>query len=351
MSQERLIYLDILKAIAIIGVIWIHVISGAFNFIDPKSISFKFYLVLDQIFRFSVPLFVALSGYTLALKYEDFKVNLREFFTRRVIRILPWYLFWATFFLLYVKLTEPAYSSQYTLFEKYFLGRADYHLYFVPMIFQLYLLFPLLLFLLRRAKLGLLVGMFLFELGFYYFLTQVTEGSVTSDLFKTDQKQYVFFGTWVFYFLLGIYLRIKGNTLRALKYISAVFLVASFSWVLFDSFKIVSESGNLLAATRFTRIPVLFYASSFIAFCLFFSQYLLRLPQKIVDMLVVAGKRSYVIYLLHTFVIRLAFEHIPFSGNLKVLAVATFTIVVSNFLAQIAIFTALYLTRKVKLTG
>ncbi len=161
-KPERLVELDILRAVAIFGVILIHIIGSSFHFWDQGSPAWVIFLTLDQLFRFSVPLFVFISGYTLYLKYkQNFKYF--EFYLKRAARILPWYFFWSLIIYIYIHTTVAKGFVDYPTWKLILLGKVDYHLYFVSMIFQLYLLFPVLLWLYKKFRSNFVITLFVLE--------------------------------------------------------------------------------------------------------------------------------------------------------------------------------------------
>ena len=325
--------IDILRTLAIAGVIVIHV--GALALSVSKGQTLINYITLDQFLRFCVPLFVALSGYALALRYKDEKINYWEFLTRRALRLIPWYLFWSTVLLAYQKI-PPWYDGLKSVSKVIFMGDADYHLYFVPMIFVLYLLFPILIALYKKFSLKFLALIFLLEITFYYFLAQLSINFVLSD-----QQQYILAPTWIFYFVLGIALCFMGKIPRYLKAAIVISVPIAFYWTLKNCFDI-AKTYDLIIATRFTRIPVLFYTSAFITFAIIYAKKLLVLPPKITEVLANMGKRSYVTYLCHTLILRVVTERIALTSNFRILTVAVITIIASDQLARASIFTVKY---------
>lgn len=351
-DPKRFSELDILKALAISAVIFIHVISGSLAYLAKDTFSFNLTVVFDQFFRFSVPLFVALSGYTLAMRYKDQQINLLEFFKKRVLRILPWYFFWT----LVIYFSLKFYFNEITVrlypwWKIFFFGKADYHLYFVPMIFQLYLLFPVLLFLFKKLRWILLVVLLILQIAFYYILSLYFDKKITLPIELGDQQQYLFFGTWVFYFVLGIALLLVNDLpqkiLRVLKLLSPLFIIGSFLLLVNTTFDAISKNFNLIIATRFTKISIVFYAASFIIFSIFYGRKLLVLPRFIVRILENFGKRSFVTYLCHTLVLRFLVEQLYLPTTLsRVLILGILTIIISDLIAFASIkTTSLFLRR------
>jgi surface polysaccharide O-acyltransferase-like enzyme len=75
-------------------------------------------------------------------------------------------------------------------------GQADYQLYFLPVIFQLYALFPLFWGLKQKPKLMFSLALFIQVVTFYLYTWQVT---------SSDRLQYVLVFSWLAYFVWGIY--------------------------------------------------------------------------------------------------------------------------------------------------
>lgn len=303
-KQERLQELDILKGLAIIAVVAIHAISQPLAEFSQKSFDFKFMLFLDQLARYAVPAFVAASGYLLAQKYQNTKINLVEFFKKRVMRLIPAYL--VAILAIYIFFLTTHWKHDMTddpLWEILLLGRMDYHLYFVPMIFQLYLLFPLLLKLYQKFKIKMLIATFLVQVLFYQYLAKTI---------FTDQQQYVFFGTWAYYFVSGIAISYEKilKTPKA-KLISSVALFASFLWLFQNCLQLLSTTRiDLNVATRSTKIQTLTYATAFIFAFFTNSDNIQKLLKKVGKIIAAFGKRSYVTYLCHTIVLRVFIDYI-----------------------------------------
>lgn len=139
---------DFAKVIAAIAVVGIHATSqseAAFaQHHEFFSLDFASVFV-NQWARFSVPLFIYLSAYGLTLsdkgQESGFGAYYWGFFRKRLPTILIPYLFFSAlaFALDYKNLTLAG------VVQKLLRGGADYHLYFLVILAQCYLLFPLLL--------------------------------------------------------------------------------------------------------------------------------------------------------------------------------------------------------------
>lgn len=139
--MQRNYAIDFIKTISILAVVAIHISTAFLDRSIPFSANFDFLLFINQFSRFAVPLFFASSGFLLALKYnKSFQVS--EFFNKRILRILPSYIFWTfVYYLIIFPHTIPSIFS-FKFLNDFFAGGASYQLYFIPAIFVLYIFFP-----------------------------------------------------------------------------------------------------------------------------------------------------------------------------------------------------------------
>ena len=343
-KPERLLELDILRGASIIGVILIHIIGASFHYWDKGSPTWFVFLTLDQLFRFSVPLFVFISGYTLYSKYaRNFKYW--DFYWRRATRVLPWYFIWSLIIYIYINLTVKPGFVNYPAWKLIFLGKVDYHLYFVSMIFQLYLLFPVLLWLYKRFRSNFVITLFVLEALLYLIFTLDGQKLIQLPWRFYEQQQYLFFGTWVFYFVLGFALSDKSLDISKinLKHKKLVFFLITLvilTYAIYDSIQLIFSTADTNVATRSTRIPVLLYTTSFIISVLVYSDLLLKMKKFILRILLYFANISFLVYLIHALMMRIL-------GNFilpnNVLNLIIFTILVfssSIFFAQLSLFAA-----------
>lgn len=155
---------DLLRVLAIFAVLVIHATGGNETAFAAGHVwlSDDFLgVLLNQLARFSVPVFVALSGFGLTMKYAgpggDSVMDgtaVKEFYLGRAVKILLPFVFWTIlyFFLLkrFVWAAEAGIFANIGTNAVLLLGYlatqgVDYHFYFFIIILQCYLLFPLLM--------------------------------------------------------------------------------------------------------------------------------------------------------------------------------------------------------------
>ena len=139
MKTKRIHYLDLLRVLAIICVIIIHMSSQspfyAKNLHTTSWIGVNFW---DSMVRFSVPIFVMISG-VLFLDPQR-KINMHRVYEKNIVRIITAFIFWDLFYALYTYFFET--HTIKMLLTLIFRGYS--HLWFLPMIVGLYLIVPFL---------------------------------------------------------------------------------------------------------------------------------------------------------------------------------------------------------------
>ncbi|WP_219834531.1 acyltransferase [Paenibacillus sp. R14(2021)] len=198
--RERIADLDLMRGIAILAVVAIHMTSYATAFLPVDSILYPVYFVLNAGSHFAVPAFLFLSALLLFYHYDGAAgIKWLPFYRKRVQRIAVPYLFWSVIFsaaVFYIQRT-PLQEGFYRFLKGLPYGGSYEHLYFILIIAQFYAIFPCLLLLSRvkwvsrhplLAGAGLQVCMYVLN---YYMLHMSRSGS--------------FIGTYSLYLFLGIY--------------------------------------------------------------------------------------------------------------------------------------------------
>jgi len=303
----------ILRGVAILAVVGVHFLAGLPSVSYTASQFQPLTILLDQLSRISVPIFVAMSGFGLTLKYQDQVFQWSEFLKKRVLKLLPLYILWSLiFYIVFWFLPQwRAASVPQSFLIQLLTGKADYQLYFVPMIFQLYLLFPFLLKLLARKPTIILSLFFLFQIGVFAFYSLTADPNNYEQYLLSDQQQYVLCVSWIFYFVLGMYLAKKQAFLRSKKFFAWLALglgAAAVGWATLSGIQQINGGLDPIIALRFTRWPILVYASCALVFLLIYRRATVGLPELVKKPMLFLGQHSYGIYLSHTLFLRVLFS-------------------------------------------
>ncbi len=191
-------------------------------------------LLVNQITRFAVPVFFMLSGLGLGLSRRPMK--LPDFWLYRLRRLAVPYVLWSLFYFLLDIQGELILLPQLgaLVFGGLLLkGGAASHLWFLPVLLELYLLYPGLKWLMRRAPGWTLAISFLVTLFciLALYLPLPLPGWLRPRLWRL-------FPPWIFYFVLGMAItEEKLSRIRAFAQkrapilcIAAAFLALVYSW-------------------------------------------------------------------------------------------------------------------------
>ena len=205
--MERRADVDWVRTASMLGVIFLHASSG---FVSRPSrfslLGMTPALLCNQAARFSVPVFFLLSGLGLGLSKRE--NGLPGFWLRRMRRgVLPYVRWSAVFFLQssHFRLSTLLSHGGLRTFGRLLLtGGAASHLWFLPVLLQLYLLYPALKWCMRACPLSMLVLSFLLSL----YCTLVIYMPLPFPPWWRA-RLWRLFPVWLFYFTMGMGLTVE----------------------------------------------------------------------------------------------------------------------------------------------
>ncbi|QNB45317.1 acyltransferase family protein [Thermanaerosceptrum fracticalcis] len=171
---QRLTEFDRIRGIAILAVITIHVTANATISYSSGSLRFIVYNVINSLAQFAVPLFIFISSIVLSYKFSQERIYLTQFYVKRIKSAIIPYILWSVFYIFYVKMLYGYGDilSWRNWIKWLFYGTSFYHLYFLLIIVQLYLVIPLLYFLFRRISLSVIVVTVIVVQSVFYFINK-----------------------------------------------------------------------------------------------------------------------------------------------------------------------------------
>jgi surface polysaccharide O-acyltransferase-like enzyme len=142
-KQPRIAEIQVLRGFAFLAVVLQHAI-GHYAYLPEAHIGDGIILGLFLITaKFAVPLFIFITGLVLFYNYQD-GVQTVDFFRKRCKDILLPYLIWSVIYIVvFHDKGIPLWKEIDKMLTYLITGTAMYHLWYVTMIIQLYLLFPL----------------------------------------------------------------------------------------------------------------------------------------------------------------------------------------------------------------
>lgn len=282
---------NVIKGMAMLAVMVIHGLAFFPGIYTTHTMAWVF-VFLDQLARFCVPAFLFLSGIGLMKKYGNEELVWWQFVKGRITKLLPLYLYWSGFSMaVFWWIPEWRYGNQPdSIMVQLLFGQADYQLYFVPILVQLYLLFPLLV--RWRKKLGWLVfgAMGLQLMGVWWFGTSVG---------TSERLEYGLFVSWIFYFVFGIWLAVNNSIMYYRRWLPWG-VILSFGLVVGMAINRIRIGVDPLLALKFTRPEVMGYASAMLLFLSTIKPaYIQKQWEKVGFWLEMLGRESYLVFLAH----------------------------------------------------
>lgn len=205
---EELLYI---RAICAIGIFTIHA-TGVFAVLSDLNSKVEYLATfLNQFFRFGTPVFITISGFVLFYNYRSMaEFNIKAFAKKKLLFIVMPYIIWSIVYFIftaYMYSVNINFEAIELFLYKLIVGNTYSHLYFIFLVVQFYILFPIILkYLGEHMKkkpmtilftcLVLQVSLLVYE---YYFK------SPTSNLLLGLFNKYYWksiFG-WFFYFIFG----------------------------------------------------------------------------------------------------------------------------------------------------
>ena len=225
--DQRILYPDILRIIAIFAVMMTHICAyGFFNY-EISSANWQIANALDCLTRWAVPVFIMISGMFFLDPQKE--ITLKKLYSKNIFRIVVALLFWGI-------LHQTSNVAKRLFFEndnanvaitdalkEFILGPAWYHLWFLYLIIAIYILVPLIRIFTKHAEIKHYRYLFIMFISFGCILPLLQE------LLLCTNKGLYFFNLkelpgYCSYLVLGFFLSKHevSNKLRKVIYLIAL---------------------------------------------------------------------------------------------------------------------------------
>ena len=291
--KKRVLYFDILKIVAIVFVILIHVISEYWDSLNINSGSFIILSILESISRFCVPIYFMVSG-ALFLSDEK-KITFKDILKKYVPRILLLFVFWNLLYsFLSVIITKDVITLKMVgkVLLNTLLGEGIFHLYFLPIIIGFYLCVPLIKKITVKENKELL-KYFIIILFIFFGFERLLE-----YLFNISISYQLLFGGYLIYFILGYYL----STFEiSKKETNIIYILGILGFIITLGFTIVFSKAKGITDVflKYDTFNVIMYSSCVF---LFAKNYFNKFNDKLLNVL---SKTNFGVYLIHGLVLGL----------------------------------------------
>ncbi|WP_040948351.1 acyltransferase [Gorillibacterium massiliense] len=153
MKKAKIVELDRVRAFAILGVLMIHSTANGTMAGTADSLLQQLMKWLNDLAMFSVPVFLFVSGLVLFYNYEQnwSARSIGTFYRKRLKGVfVPYLLISLLYHIVYGRLFYDYYFNLSAFWDQLKVGHASYHLYFMIILFQMYLIFPFIMTVLTR---------------------------------------------------------------------------------------------------------------------------------------------------------------------------------------------------------
>jgi surface polysaccharide O-acyltransferase-like enzyme len=319
--------INIIRGFGVLGVLAIHATGPIVNpKLNEASIWINLIIIINQLSRFCVPLFFFISAYLYGNKYREREVDYIRYIYNRIKIIYIPFIFWSIAYTLLQLITREI-SLEQCSFDKIFMivvtGSSSGHLYFVPAIFQFYLILPILLWiskLVNKLELDVffIITLFFFMGIVYYFrLLYVFDGPVGQIYTKT-----FWFYWWCPYFALGLQIGIASkSTFKLNKIFLSFSIFAAMTVMCVEYINIYKSAASIYAeqhlvynaeqAATFLRPTAFIYAASVLLYMVYFANYDFFVKISFIKNI---GIYSFGIYLLHPIINKVIIKIIKIIG-------------------------------------
>jgi len=314
MSKSRILAIEYIRGLSMLGVIGIH--TGAYSLANPL-VNVHLFALLEIFTRFSVPIFFFVSAFGLFINQKlDTDFAYIEFMKRRLRTVLIPYLTWSLLYMVhYTLISGDRFIWKFPLIAEYFLfGLASYQLYFLVILLWFYTLMPLWRFIVRKIvvhPINYLAILLLLQIAFNYYSSYILQ-PLFSNFYANLAIQYrlsYWVVHYIFIFLLGAVCALKYNEFK--NFIVKNQRVVTFSFVLTLAGILIyyyyllfaknySPEAAVNTAHQLSPIGVLYTLAATLYWFKVFNQP--SLSSKIQHLLRQLGDHSYMVYLVHPFV-------------------------------------------------
>lgn len=312
-----------MRFIACFAVMIVHITATGVTGYIHGSFPHIIMLAINRSFKFTTPIFIFLSGVTSFYSYRKKEFKYIPFIIRRLEKVLVAYFVWCIiYYAAYMKL--GFYSFDISFFtESVLLGTMSYHLYFVIIIVQMYIVGPIFYKLLKGSNNKIII-----------LIVSAIITVLCAEYIRFENSDRLFV-KYIFFYMLGIFVTLEYD-----EYIS---------WI--NKHKVFITVGYIAFSVAYTFVSYydltinIFVWFVFSIFSVFFVYYVgLEMKKvfiKIYSFIKLFGQSSYYIYLMHPLILTLM---ILYTDNNGILSITKRLLIYSATVMPITVISCLVFT-------
>lgn len=328
-KQDRIIFLDVLRILATIAVICIHVVAQNLNNINITAFEWNVFNIFDSISRWAVPVFVMISG-TLFLDNNK-KIDVKKIYRSNILRIITAFIFWS---FIYISLANITLNRNYNILEYiYNIIEGPEHLWFLYMIVGLYLIIPILRKITEDTKIT--EYFLIISLIFTFIIPSILKFPRFTNFIKINNNMgvYITLG-YSSYFILGYWLNKKNFSLKQIK---VIYFLSILGFCITILGNIIMKKNNISSSMVNSFYPNILLES--IGIFIFFKSFKFQCSTIIKKVIYKVSKYSFGIYLVHALIIaiikKIGINTLSFNPILSVPTIIILTFFISLIISKI----------------
>ncbi len=309
--KKRILAIEYIRGIAMLGVIGIH--TGSYALSNPHA-NIHLIALLEIVSRFSVPIFFFVSAFGLFINHNfDAPFNYKHFFKRRCQGVLLPYITWSLLYMLHYSYSTGDYGIWHAplIYHFFLFGLGSYQLYFLVILLWFYLLMPLwrkLAFIILKAPLKSLGLLLIAQIAINFYSSYLLSVSFSNpNLMLAFQHRMSYWVIhYVFIFMMGAVCAVHYHTLldwlEERKRLIIGFFAASLTAMLGVYYFLLFKCGYSPEAAintnhQLSPTGIIYTLAATLFLLLLFER--IPLPSLMHKLLAKLGNYSYLIYLCH----------------------------------------------------
>ena len=339
---DRIVYLDFLKLISIIGVIIIHVTSIGYLESDINS-TYIISVAYNSLFRWSVPIFFMVSGCLFLRKNKEinFSIMLKKYIPKLIIALV---IFGAIYSLLDMYIYNSfSIKGLIMIVWNVFSNNTGYHLWFLYALISIYLMIPVFRLIVSNLTQKQLLFVILVWMILSLLPNQFNSLMSSMNLNLGFDWYCSILCSWGGYVLLGYYLNEYGFKTGIERLIVIFGLCSLLVCAGLNIFFTLNKDAVFDAFTLPNGLTTCFAATSI--FLLFKN---LKIPQNVNRCISKVGQDVYGIYLIHVLINSLIFKIFNFNLDFipVIISIPIFTVI--EFIISIIIVKVITLIKPIR---
>ena len=303
--QKRKVYIDLLKILAILAVIMLHIAAIDWLAVDIETKAWNVMNFFNSLVRWCVPVFIMVSGVSFLDEYKE--VTIKKLYTKYILRILVALILYGFFYNIFNEFLcgkiinlEVIKVSVINVFK----GITNYHLWFLYVVIGLYILTPVVRIIAKNSKREELEYFLLISFIFTSIIPTLNNLNILKEYLSFfNNMELGFLMNYFVYYILGYYLE-NYNLKKLIRNIIYLLSLISIFGTMYLTKEISIQTGTANEIFYNYLTPNVFITSAGIF--IFVKEFIKNINLKARNKKIITSlsKITFTVYLIHDAVFR-----------------------------------------------